>query len=86
MHLDKLDQIDLKILEILQSQARIKRKDLAESVHLTIPAVSERMRKMEDEGYIVKYTAILNAKKVNLGVSAFIFVFTWKGDSSFAIY
>ena len=52
MHLDKLDHIDIKILEIIQSQARIKRKDLAESVHLTIPAVSERMRKMEDEGYI----------------------------------
>ena len=32
MHLDKLDHIDLKILEILQSQARIKRKDLAENV------------------------------------------------------
>lgn len=74
MHQDRLDQIDLKILEILQSQARIKRKDLAEIVHLTIPAVSERMRKMEDEGYIVKYTAILNAKRVNLGVAAFIFV------------
>lgn len=74
MHLDKLDHIDLKILEIIQSQARIKRKDLAESVHLTIPAVSERMRKMEDEGYISKYTAILNPKKVSLGVSAYIFV------------
>jgi Lrp/AsnC family transcriptional regulator, leucine-responsive regulatory protein len=74
MHLDKLDQIDIKILEIIQSQARIKRKDLAESVHLTIPAVSERMRKMEDEGYVAKYTAILNPKKVNLGVAAFIFV------------
>lgn len=74
MHLDKLDQIDLKILEILQRQARIKRKDLAENVHLTIPAISERMRKMEEEGYIKKYTAIVNPKKVNLGVSAFIFV------------
>jgi Lrp/AsnC family leucine-responsive transcriptional regulator len=74
MHLEKLDLIDLKILEILQQQSRIKRKDLAEEVHLTIPAVSERMRKMEEEKYITKYTAILNPKKINLGVSAFIFV------------
>jgi len=74
MHLDKLDHIDLKILDIMQSQARIKRKDLAEIVHLTIPAISERMRKMEDEGYIKTYSAILNPKKVNLGVSAYIFV------------
>ena len=74
MHLDKLDHIDLKILEIIQNQARIKRKDLAEIVHLTIPAISERLRKMEDEGYISKYTAVLNPKKVSLGVAAFVFI------------
>lgn len=74
MHLDKLDHIDLKILEIIQNQARIKRKDLAEIVHLTIPAVSERLRKLEDEGYVTKYTAVLNPKKLSLGVAAFIFV------------
>ena len=74
MHSDKLDNIDIKILEIIQNQARIKRKDLAEIVHLTIPAISERLRKMEEEGLISKYMAIINPKKVRLGVTAFIFV------------
>ena len=74
MHLDKLDQIDIKILQIMQKTARIKRKDLAEMVHLTIPAISERLRKMQDEGYIKNYTAVLDPKKVNLGVTAFIFI------------
>lgn len=74
MHSDKLDEIDLKILETMQQDGRIKRKDLAESVHLTIPAVSERMRKLEEEGYITNFAALVNPRKVGLGVSAFIFI------------
>jgi len=74
MHQHILDSIDLKILEIIQCNARIKRKDLAVEVHLTIPAVSERMRKMEEEGYVLRYSTVLNPKMVGLGVSAFIFV------------
>lgn len=74
MQFHKLDQIDILILQIIQKRARIKRKDLAELVHLTIPAVSERMRKMQEEGYIKKYTTVLDPKKVHLGVTAFIFI------------
>jgi len=74
MHSNKLDEIDLKLLEILQKQGRTKRNKLAEEVNLSIPSVSERLQKMERAGVIRGYNAILNAKKLGLEVLAFIFV------------
>lgn len=74
MQADRLDRIDIHILKIIQKHGRIKRNELAESVNLTIPAVSERLRKLEDYGFIRGYTAIVAARKVNLEVTAFIFV------------
>ena len=43
-----LDDIDLKILDILQKAGRTRRNDLAESVGLSLPSVSERLRKLEE--------------------------------------
>ncbi|MCA9739967.1 MAG: Lrp/AsnC family transcriptional regulator [Deferribacteres bacterium] len=74
MHADKLDQIDLEILKILQLNGRTKRNELAERVGLTNPAISDRLRKLEQHGVIQKYTTIVDAEKVQLGVMAFIFV------------
>ena len=74
MHAEKLDQIDLEILKILQQNGRTKRNELAECVKLTNPAISERLRKLEEHGVIKKYTTIVDAEKVQLGVTAFIFV------------
>lgn len=74
MHADKLDRIDIEILRILQQHGRTKRSELAERVRLTNPAISERLRKLEKHGVIQKYTTILDAKKIELGVTAFIFV------------
>ena len=42
-----IDSIDVQILDILQKEGRIQRNKIAEQVNLTIPAVSERMRKLE---------------------------------------
>jgi Lrp/AsnC family leucine-responsive transcriptional regulator len=74
MHGDQLDEIDLRILEILQANARIKRGDLAEQVSLSIPAVSERMHKLEENGYIQGYHAVLNNRRVRLEITAYIFL------------
>jgi Lrp/AsnC family leucine-responsive transcriptional regulator len=74
MHGQKLDEIDIRILELMQKQGRIKRGNLAEITGLTIPSISERLHKLEENGYICGYHAILNATKVGLGVSAFIFL------------
>lgn len=74
MHAEKLDKIDIEILKILQENSRTKRNELAECVKLTIPAVSERLRKLEDFGVIRHYTTLVDARKIHLEVTAFIFV------------
>jgi len=70
----KLDEIDLKILEILQARGQTTRSDLAEEVKLSIPSVSERIRKLSESGFIRSINAILDARKVHLEVTAFILV------------
>ncbi|MCI0417464.1 Lrp/AsnC family transcriptional regulator [bacterium] len=70
----ELDHIDLKILRIVQSSGRTKRNELAEKVELSIPAVSERLRKLEESGIIRGYHGVLDPQKIGLGVMAFIFV------------
>lgn len=74
MQVEKLDAVDLLILEVLQTQGRTKRNELAEQVKLSIPAVSERLRKLEERGIIRSFNAVLEARKVGLEVTAFIFV------------
>lgn len=70
----KLDEIDLKILEILQREGRTKRNQLAEAVNLSVPSVSERMRKLQEAGILRSFHAVLEAREVGLEVTAFIFV------------
>lgn len=74
MQVEKLDAVDLQILEVLQAQGRTKRNELADTVKLSIPAVSERLRKLEERGIIRSFNAVLEARKVGLEVTAFIFV------------
>lgn len=74
MHSDKLDTTDIQLLEILQRQGRTKRSELAEHVRLSITSVSERLRKLEEHEVIRQYTAILDARRVLLEVTAFIHV------------
>ncbi len=70
----KLDEIDLKILEILQTRGQTTRSEVAERVKLSIPSVSERIRKLSDSGFIRSINAVLDAGKVHLEVTAFILV------------
>ena len=65
---------DILILNNLQDNGRAQRNKLAEIVGLSVPSVSERMRKLEDRHLIEGYNAILNAKQFNLDITAFIFV------------
>jgi len=74
MHAGKLDAIDLKILEMLQMEGRIKRSELAKAVNMSIPSISDRLRKMEAEGIIKGYRGVLTPTKIGLGVTAFIFI------------
>jgi len=76
MHAEKLDNVDLKLMQILQIMGRTKRNELAEEVALSIPSVSERMHKLEKAGVIRSYNAILDARKIGLEVTAIIFLTT----------
>jgi Lrp/AsnC family transcriptional regulator, leucine-responsive regulatory protein len=69
-----LDETDVLILNHLQDNGRAQRNKLAEIVGLSVPSVSERMRKLEERSLIEGYHAILNAKQFNLDITAFIFV------------
>jgi Lrp/AsnC family leucine-responsive transcriptional regulator len=69
--MDSLDDIDLQILRILQRNAKMTTKELADAVHLTPTPVFERQKRLERKGYIKKYTAILNPDKLNQGLLVF---------------
>ena len=69
-----LDKIDCELLEILQSEGRTKRNELAEKVGLSLPAVSERMHKLEEEGIIQGYYTRLNHKRLGKDITAFVVV------------
>lgn len=66
------DSIDLKLLALLQKNGRMKRSDLAERVGLSLPSVSERLRKLEESGIILGYHAVLDSGKVGKPLTAFI--------------
>jgi len=69
-----LDDLDNKLLETLQLRGRTKRNELAEEVNLSVPAVSERLKKLEDQGVIEGYYAKVNRKSYGLDILAFIYV------------
>ncbi len=69
-----LDTTDLALLKSLQVQGRTKRNELAEGVGLSLPAVSERMRKLEERGVLEGIYAKLDPKLVGLDVAVFITV------------
>jgi len=69
-----LDELDIKILNYLQQHGRMKRNELAEKIGLSIPAISERMNKLEESGIIENYYAKLNRKKLGYDLMAFIMV------------
>jgi Lrp/AsnC family leucine-responsive transcriptional regulator len=72
--MDKIDAIDAQILDLLQREGRIKRTEVAEAVGLSIPSVSDRMRKLEERGVLTGYHAALDAKRIGHDVAAFVFV------------
>ena len=59
-----MDATDKKILELLQTNGRITVKEITQTISLTAPAVSERIKRLEKDGIIEGYTAIINPKKM----------------------
>ncbi len=67
----ELDEIDLKILRILQENSRLTTKELALKVHLSVTPTYERQRRLERLGYIKSYVAVLDANKLERGFIVF---------------
>jgi len=67
-----LDKIDSQILAILQKNSNRTTKSIADELGMTTSPIFERIKKLEKEGYIEKYVAVLNNKKIGLKLTVFI--------------
>jgi Lrp/AsnC family transcriptional regulator, leucine-responsive regulatory protein len=68
----EIDDYDTKILTELQLDARLSMAELGRRVHLSQPAVTERVRKLETSGVITGYRATINAAKLGYGIRAIV--------------
>ena len=66
-----LDKTDLQILRVLQNNSRLTTKELAAKVNLSPTPVFERVKRLEANGYIKKYVAVLDPAKLNRGFVVF---------------
>ena len=71
MTTETLDDIDIMLLKTLQKNAKLTTKELAEAVNLTTTPVFERQKRLERQGYIKKYIAVLDPEKLNRSLLVF---------------
>ncbi|MES2047886.1 MAG: Lrp/AsnC family transcriptional regulator [Pseudomonadota bacterium] len=75
----KIDNFDQKILQLLQQDARISHAEVGRQVHLSQPAVSERIKRLEAAGVIRGYRADINPKALGYQITAMIRISTQQG-------
>ncbi|MBB3112197.1 DNA-binding Lrp family transcriptional regulator [Paenibacillus phyllosphaerae] len=80
-----MDDLDKQILLALQDQGRLSMTDLGKAVSLSQPAVTERVRRLEEKGIIDHYRAVVAPDKINKPIAAFILFYT-KGCDRFVEY
>ena len=66
-----LDAVDMEILRALQKNARLTTKELAAMVNLSTTPVFERVKRLEQRGYVKGYVAVLDAEKLGRGFVVF---------------
>jgi Lrp/AsnC family leucine-responsive transcriptional regulator len=76
----ELDDIDFKILSLLQQDGRISHTAVGKLVELSSPSVSARVQRLERDGLIKRYTALLEANEIGQGLLAFIRVRTGSSE------
>ena len=69
---DRLDRWDLALLRELQADARLSNAELAERIGLSAAPTWRRVRRLEERGYITGYRAVIDRRRVGLGVLAFV--------------
>ena len=75
-----LDDTDSRILRALQKKGRMSNAELSETVHLSASACHRRVARLEAEGYIRDYVALLDARKLNVPTTVFVEI-TLQGQS-----
>ena len=78
------DQIDQKILKILQIDASLSMDEISEKVNLSRNACWRRIRRLESEGIIKGRVALVEPRSVNLGLSIFVMIKTNSHESDWA--
>ncbi len=73
-----LDAVGWRILEELQHNGRLSFAELGRRVNLSLPAIAERVRRMEETGIITGYHASVDAEKLHMAITAFIRMSTSK--------
>ena len=68
----KIDNTDKQILDILQSDGRVSASSIAAELNITIPTVTDRIKKLQDSGVIKGIHAVLDPKPLGLDVAAMI--------------
>ena len=71
LSMNELDPTDLRLLELLQQNGKLTTKEIAEQVNLSPTPVYERIKRLEREGVIQKYVAIVEAEKLGKGLIVF---------------
>ena len=74
--MNKIDAIDSKILKILNEDGRASASMIADKVDLSVPAVGDRIKKMQESGVILGFKPVIDSNKMGLDVSAFITVYS----------
>ena len=77
----KLDDIDRKILNSLQNEGRKTASDIAKELDLTVPTITERIRKLQDSNIIKSFQAIIDPRLVDLDVTAMITVISSSSEN-----
>ena len=75
-----LDEVDARLLRLLEGNARLSLADLARAVSLSPQSVSERLKRLEDVGVLTGYTVRLDPRALGLGVAAYIRVRPMMGE------
>ena len=66
------DDVDLRILDMLQAEARISNVEIARRLKMAPSGIMERMRKLRERGFIQEFSARLNSTALNMGLVAFV--------------
>lgn len=69
--MDHLDDKDIQLLRLLQKNAKLTIKELAKEINLSPSPAFERIKRLEQDGYVKRYSAVLDAEKLNRGFTVF---------------